>query len=225
MNYIIFYITSPVLIGEVDGVKSLGTINFYDGIIKGKSDDCDIAIFELPHGTIGLLNNLDIKIGLLTNIAEDHLSEFGGSLEKYQQRKLILERMSETFIANYSCFDIINPQRDDALYYALDKNVDFKGTVGDESLTIEYNNGNFTTPFYMMSYFFENSVAASAVALTYGVKKEDIVMMCIYSPKNHVVSPCGACRQVMSELIPSDCEVILAYGESVKKLIFRSFLT
>ena len=27
----------------------------------------------------------------------------------------------------------------------------------------------------MMSYFFENSVAASAIALTYGVKKEDII--------------------------------------------------
>ena len=83
--------------------------------------------------------------------------------------------MSETFIANYSCFDIINPQRNDALYYALDEDVDFKGTVGDESLTIEYNGDKFTTPFHMMSYFFENSVAASAVALTYGVKKEDII--------------------------------------------------
>ena len=40
-----------------------------DGIVKGKADDCDVAIFELPHGTIGLLNRLDIKIGLLTNIA------------------------------------------------------------------------------------------------------------------------------------------------------------
>ena len=156
-------------------VNNLVSEAIIDGIVKGKAQDCDIAIFELPHGTIGLLNRLDIKIGLLTNIAEDHLSEFGGSLELYQQRKLILEKMSETFIANGSCFDIINAQRDDALYYALDENVDFKGTVGDESLTIEYNNGNFTTPFYMMSYFFENSVAASAVALTYGVKKEDII--------------------------------------------------
>ena len=156
-------------------VNNLVSEAIIDGIVKGKARDCDIAIFELPHGTIGLLNSLNIKIGLLTNIAEDHLSEFGGSLEKYQQRKLILENMSETFIANYSCFDIINPQRDDALYYALDENVDFKGTVGDESLTIEYNNGNFTTPFYMMSYFFENSVAASAVALTYGVKESDII--------------------------------------------------
>ena len=156
-------------------VNNLVSEAIIDGIVKGKADDCDIAIFELPHGTIGLLNSLDIKIGLLTNIAEDHLSEFGGSLEKYQQRKLILERMSEAFIANYSCFDIINPQRNNALYYALDENVDFKGTVGDESLTIEYNGDKFTTPFHMMSYFFENSVAASAVALTYGVKKEDII--------------------------------------------------
>ncbi|MBR0271523.1 MAG: UDP-N-acetylmuramoylalanine--D-glutamate ligase [Methanobrevibacter sp.] len=156
-------------------VNNLVSEAIIDGIVKGKADECDIAIFELPHGTIGLLNSLNIKIGLLTNIAEDHLSEFGGSLEKYQQRKLILEKMSETFIANHSCFDIINTQRNDALYYALDEDVDFKGTIGDESLTVQYNNDSFTTPFYMMSYFFENSVAASAVALTYGVKKEDII--------------------------------------------------
>ena len=156
-------------------VNNLVSEAIIDGIVKGKAQDCDIAIFELPHGTIGLLNSLNVKIGLLTNIAEDHLSEFGGSLEKYQQRKLILEKMSETFIANHSCFDIINTQRNDALYYTLDEDVDFKGSVGDESLTIEYKDGKFTTPFYMMSYFFENSVAASAVALTYGVKEEDII--------------------------------------------------
>jgi UDP-N-acetylmuramoylalanine--D-glutamate ligase len=156
-------------------VNNLVSEAIIDGIIKGKVDDCDIAIFELPHGTIGLLNSLKIKIGLLTNIAQDHLSEFGGSLEKYQQRKLILENMSETFIANYSCFDIINSQRKDTLYYALDEDVDFKGTIGDESLTIEYGDNKFTSPFYMMSYFFENSVAASAVALTYGINESDII--------------------------------------------------
>ena len=156
-------------------VNNLVSEAIIDGIVKGKAQNCDIAIFELPHGTIGLLNRLDIKIGLLTNVAEDHLSEFGGSLEKYQQRKLILEKMSETFIANYSCFDIINSQRDDALYYALDEDVDFKGSVGDSSLTVSYNNDSFTTPFYMMSYFFENSVAASALALTYGIDKNDII--------------------------------------------------
>ena len=156
-------------------VNNLVSEAIIDGIVKGKAEECDIAIFELPHGTIGLLDRLDIKIGLLTNIAEDHLSEFGGSLELYQQRKMVLEAMSETFIANHSCYDIISPKRADAIYYALDKDVDFKGTVGDESLTIEHDGESFTTPFHMMSYFFENSVAASAVALTYGVKKEDII--------------------------------------------------
>lgn len=156
-------------------VNNLVSEAIIDGIVTEKSKECDIAIFELPHGTIGLLNELNVKIGLLTNIAEDHLSEFGGSVEKYQERKLILEKMSETFIANHSCFDIINPHRSDALYYALDEDVDFKGIIGDESLTIEYEDDSFTTPFYMMSYFFENSVGASAVALTYGIKKEDII--------------------------------------------------
>ena len=156
-------------------VNNLVSEAIIDGIVTGKANECDIAIFELPHGTIGLLNRLNIKIGLLTNIAEDHLSEFGGSLELYQQRKLVLQAMSETFIANNSCRDIIESVRDDALYYALDEDVDFKGTIGDKSLTIKYEDDEFTTPFYMMSYFFENSVAASAVALTYGVKKEDII--------------------------------------------------
>ena len=155
-------------------VNNLVSEAIIDGIVKGKADDCDIAIFELPHGTIGLLNRLNVKIGLLTNIAEDHLSEFGGSLEKYQQRKLILQAMSETFIANNSCRDIIEGVRDDAIYYALDEDVDFKGTVGEKSLTIKSKDVEFTTPFYMMSYFFENSVAASAAALTYGVSEKDI---------------------------------------------------
>ena len=144
-------------------VNNLVSEAIIDGIVTGKVNECDIAIFELPHGTIGLF------------IAEDHLSEFGGSLEKYQQRKLVLQAMSETFIANNSCREIIEKVRDDAIFYALDEDVDFKGTVGDKSLTIRYVDGEFTTPFYMMSYFFENSVAASAVALTYGIAKTDII--------------------------------------------------
>ena len=156
-------------------VNNLVSEAIIDGIVKGKAQDCDIAIFELPHGTIGLLDRLDVKIGLLTNIAEDHLSEFGGSLELYQKRKLVLQAMSETFISNNSCRDIIETVRDDAIYYALDEDVDFRGTVGDKSLTISYDKGEFTTPFNMMSYFFENSVGASAVALTYGVEEKDII--------------------------------------------------
>lgn len=47
-----------------------------------------------------------------------------------------------------------------------------------------------------------------------GVKKEDIVAFCEYSPKEHLVSPCGACRQVMSELLLPDCPIYLVYGQN-----------
>ena len=53
-------------------VNNLVSEAIIDGIVKGKVNECDIAIFELPHGTIGLLNKLDIKICLLTNVAEEY---------------------------------------------------------------------------------------------------------------------------------------------------------
>ena len=56
-------------------------------------------------------------------------------------------------------------------------------------------------------------------AYAHGVKKEDIVMMCIYSPKNHVVSPCGACRQVMQELLPRNAKVIMANLKGEVKVV------
>ena len=47
-----------------------------------------------------------------------------------------------------------------------------------------------------------------------GVRKQDIVALAIYSPKEHMVSPCGACRQVMVELLPLDCDIYLGYGNN-----------
>ena len=112
-----------------------------DGIITGKAQNCDIAVFELPHGTLGLLNKLNIKIGVLSYLTKEHLNEFGGSYEKYLLRK----------------------------------DVDFKGTMGDKSLTVTYGGGEFTTPFNMMSYFFENAVGAAAVGIKYGISEKDII--------------------------------------------------
>ena len=146
-----------------------------DGIINGEAEKCDIAIFELPHGTLGLLNRLNIKIGILSYITLEHLNEFGGSYEKYKDRKLIIQDISEIFIANEECIRETDKLRDDAILYALDKDADFKGTRKGNSLTVEYEDGEFTAPFNMMSYFFENAVGASAVAINYGIDKEDIV--------------------------------------------------
>ena len=43
-----------------------------------------------------------------------------------------------------------------------------------------------------------------------GYKKSDVIAMAIVGATPEPISPCGACRQVMSELLPSDCLVILA---------------
>ncbi len=146
-----------------------------DGIVSGKAEECDIAVFELPHGSLGLLRKLNIKIGILTYLTEEHLNEFGGSYEKYQQRKLIMQDISEIFIANDECRQENDSLREDTLFYTMDKDVDFKGTRDDKSLTVTYDDGEFTAPFNMMSYFFENAVGASAVALNYGITQEDII--------------------------------------------------
>ncbi|MCC7554347.1 MAG: UDP-N-acetylmuramoylalanine--D-glutamate ligase [Methanobacteriaceae archaeon] len=153
-------------------------------IIEGKSKNCDVAIFELPHGTLGLLSTLNIKIGLLTNLNGDHLDEFEGSIEKYIERKLILEKNSENFISNNKCRDILSPIRKNTYYYSMIEdlngfNVNFIGESFKDSLSVKYDfddlKGNFKTDFYMMSYFFENALAASSIALKYGISQENIV--------------------------------------------------
>ncbi len=62
------------------------------------------------------------------------------------------------------------------------------------------------------SYGLSNCAERSALFAAYsqGVKKEEIERILVYTDKEHFVSPCGACRQVMRELMEEDAEVILA---------------
>jgi UDP-N-acetylmuramoylalanine--D-glutamate ligase len=54
-------------------------------IIKREHIGADIAIIELPHGTLGLLGKMTLKIGVLTNVLPEHLSEFDDSMENMQR--------------------------------------------------------------------------------------------------------------------------------------------
>ena len=51
-----------------------------------------------------------------------------------------------------------------------------------------------------------------------GYKKDDAVAFCIVGKTKDVISPCGACRQVMSELLPLDCRIVLANLDGKTKL-------
>lgn len=61
------------------------------------------------------------------------------------------------------------------------------------------------------SYGLCNCAERSALFCTYskGFRKENIVRMIIIANTKTPVSPCGACRQVISELVNEDIDVIL----------------
>ncbi len=57
-----------------------------------------------------------------------------------------------------------------------------------------------------------NCAERSALFAAYsnGVRKEDIESILVYTDQEHFVSPCGACRQVIRELMPEDASVFLS---------------
>ncbi|MCR1809023.1 cytidine deaminase [Haploplasma modicum] len=61
------------------------------------------------------------------------------------------------------------------------------------------------------SYPLSNCAERSALFSAYsqGYKKEDILSITIIANDDRPISPCGACRQVMFELMPKDTKIIL----------------
>lgn len=47
-------------------------------------------------------------------------------------------------------------------------------------------------------------------AYMHGKKKDDFVMLALTAQTDEPCSPCGACRQVISELFPRDAKIIMA---------------
>jgi cytidine deaminase len=62
------------------------------------------------------------------------------------------------------------------------------------------------------SFGLTNCAERSALYSLYsqGYRKEDIVSITVIANDHGPVSPCGACRQVMHELMPKDTKIILA---------------
>ena len=73
------------------------------------------------------------------------------------------------------------------------------------------------------SYFFGANIENSSYPLTicaertalynaynHGYKKEDFVALALIANTSDYCAPCGACRQVISELFPSDAKILMA---------------
>lgn len=79
---------------------------------------------------------------------------------------------------------------------------------------IELKDGSFVLGANIenASYGLANCAERSALYALYsqGYQKEDIVAITIIADHQQPVSPCGACRQVMHELMPASAKIFLA---------------
>jgi len=76
------------------------------------------------------------------------------------------------------------------------------------------------------SFGLSNCAERSALFTAYsrGVRKEDIAEMLITTEQDDFISPCGACRQVMNELMPQDALIHLSNNKGEIKTIHNKDL-
>lgn len=93
------------------------------------------------------------------------------------------------------------------------------------SAVLELKNGTIFkgTNIENAAYGLANCAERSALFAAYstGIRKQDIKRLLVYTDHEYFVSPCGACRQVMRELMEDDAEVILANNLGETK-VFRN---
>ena len=77
------------------------------------------------------------------------------------------------------------------------------------------------------SYGLTNCAERSAFfsALSDGCRAGEFVKLAVVGQTDDVISPCGACRQVISELVGKDCQIILAnLNGKIKKTFIAELL-
>ncbi len=106
---------------------------------------------------------------------------------------------------------------DKALYAAAQtalKNAYVKYSNFPVGAALRLKNGEIITGVNVenASYGLSNCAERTALFTAYakGYRKEDILEIVVTTDKDYAVSPCGACRQVMGELILPDAPVHIA---------------
>lgn len=76
------------------------------------------------------------------------------------------------------------------------------------------------------SYGLTNCAERSAVFAAYsqGYRREDIVAMAVVTEAKSLTTPCGACRQVLSELLLADTPIVLANKREERVTNIRELL-
>lgn len=93
---------------------------------------------------------------------------------------------------------------------------------------IKTRDGNFIPGVNIenASYGLTNCAERSAIFATYslGYRKADIEMIAIVSDGDKLAAPCGACRQVLVELIEEDTPIILSNHKEEKVTTIKELL-
>ena len=100
-----------------------------------------------------------------------------------------------------------------------------KFAVGAALLTksgIIYHGTNIENASYPLTICAERAAVFSAYSN--GVKKNDIEAIAIVADTVDACSPCGACRQVLYELLPSDAKIYLGNLKGVIKEVNTEYL-
>lgn len=120
-----------------------------DGIVRGLPKENDIAVLEIPHGTLGIMFKVHLKVAVLTNIYIDHLDEFDNSMEKYVARKRLITCSSDVLVAGAPCRKYVEDLNNTVFYCfnepeSASKSINVKGSNSDDtpkkSETLEYEN-------------------------------------------------------------------------------------
>ncbi|MBR0473321.1 MAG: UDP-N-acetylmuramoylalanine--D-glutamate ligase [Methanosphaera sp.] len=158
-----------------------------EDIVNEEYKGANLAILELPHGTLGLLGDLDLKMGVLTNLHQEHLSEFDGSMEKYIERKSLIMNISDKLVANIQCADLLTNKREDTIYFNFENNnteidtqkyeIKYAANYQSRQYTFKQEGSSEKTDINIdtvASYNYANLTAAIAVSLEYGISWENI---------------------------------------------------
>ena len=97
-------------------------------LVNGVSKNKDLAIFELPHGTIRMADGLELDACIVTNLTPDHMDEFN-SYSEYIDRNIAIEKLLmenglvlvngddpiistrlNSFTHDYIVYGLVNPQ-------------------------------------------------------------------------------------------------------------------
>lgn len=106
--------------------NSLVIEGLVDFVVENGTGNKDFAVFELPHGTIRMLDGLEICAGILTNLTPDHMDEFN-TYEEYVERNVAIKDLlhkNGILIANGDdpIISILAPKFDkEVIYYGFNE--------------------------------------------------------------------------------------------------------